>query len=122
VASCLADEEEKVFSLRLDRAPCSPKPGGDGCWRSIRGRHDPWERLLGQAHGLTGDDAYLYLRLNLLQDERRWAALAISRATGELAWELTARRMIPDLTLAGPVLVVELKNQVLALETSSAAG
>ncbi|HEU4751545.1 MAG TPA: PQQ-binding-like beta-propeller repeat protein, partial [Armatimonadota bacterium] len=76
-----------------------------------------WQRAPGQVHGLALDDRRLYLRLSVGQDEG-WSIAALDRATGDLAWELRARRMVPDLTLIGDVLIAEFKTQVIALRVS----
>jgi outer membrane protein assembly factor BamB len=115
----LEDEEDGFFALRVHRDVLYAETWrgrllalnpGDGSLR--------WERLLGQAHGLTGDDRTLYLRVHVTEPVGRWVVLAVDLETGELRWELTARRMVPDVTRFGDVLVVELKNQVLALRVA----
>ena len=74
-----------------------------------------WELRPGQVHGVQSNETQLFARINLPEPENRWVVVAMDRATGKLAWELRARRIVPDLTLLGDTLVVELRNQVLAL-------
>jgi len=40
---------------------------------------------------------------------------ALDAASGSLAWELRARRLVPDVTLVGETLIVEFKGAVLSL-------
>jgi len=116
----LADEDDKVFSIRLDGGALFAET-----WRGKLLALDPadgavrWERTLGQVHGLTGDGRRFYVRTHIADPEERWAIFGVDRATGDLAWEIRARRLVPDLTEVEGVLVVELKNQVLALKTGS---
>jgi outer membrane protein assembly factor BamB len=112
----LEDEDDKVFVVRVD---------GDlllaETWRGRLLAIDPadgsirWERLLGQVHGMAADSRRLYLRVDTARAEAAWAVLSVDRSTGDLLWELRARRMVPDLTLIGGILLIELKNQVLAV-------
>ncbi len=74
-----------------------------------------WEAHVGQLHGVQSDDKQIYARVNVPAPENRWAVLALDRATGNVAWELRARRMVPDLTLVGTTLLIELRSQALAL-------
>jgi outer membrane protein assembly factor BamB len=112
----MEDEQERVFAVRVD--------GGELFAETWHGRLmalDPasgsvrWERMPGQVHGLTGDERRLYLRVSVPEPQGGWAVLALDRATGAPAWEMQARRMVPDLTRVGPALVVEFKNQVTVL-------
>jgi outer membrane protein assembly factor BamB len=123
----LENEDERVFALRVEHGSLlaetwhgrllslSPEDG------KIR-----WERSPGQVHGTASDPGRLYLRVNLSDvDEAeaesaapvRWAVLALDPATGDLVWELRARRLVPDISVAGNALIVELRTQVIALGT-----
>lgn len=110
----LEDDEDGVFTLRVHAGVLYAET-----WRGRLLALNPedgtlrWERQLGQAHGLTGDERTLYLRVHVTEPVGRWIVLAVDRESGELRWELVARRMVPDVTRFGDVLVVELKNQVL---------
>ncbi|MCC2669606.1 MAG: hypothetical protein K0Q72_2077 [Armatimonadetes bacterium] len=112
----LEDEDDRVFALRALDGELFAET-----WRGRLLAIDPadgslkWERRLGQVHGMTGDANCLYLRVHVETPESRWSVLAIDRKDGELRWEMTARRQVPDVTRFGDLLVVELKNQVLAL-------
>lgn len=112
----LQDEEDGVFALRT--------AGEDLLADTWSGRLlalDPatgtvrWERRLGQVHGVAAGGPRLYLRVVVPEPEERWAVVALDRASGEIAWQLHARRNVADLTCVGDVLLVELKNHVLAL-------
>ncbi|MFN3649522.1 MAG: PQQ-binding-like beta-propeller repeat protein [Armatimonadota bacterium] len=108
--------EERIFKLRVQ---------GDllfaETWSGRLLALDPatgelrWERKVGQVHGLDGDAERLYLRVNTPEPEGRWLVLALDRATGKPAWELRARRMVPDLTLVGRTLVVEFRSAIVGL-------
>jgi outer membrane protein assembly factor BamB len=74
-----------------------------------------WEQHLGQVHGSACDGVTLYLRLQGGPSGAGWSAVGLDLATGELRWQLMARRLIPDLTLVGRMLIVEFRSQVLAL-------
>ena len=117
----LTDEEDGVFSLRADRDTLFAET-----WRGRLLALNPedgsirWERLLGQVHGLTGDERHIYVRMTAAPPEGHWAVAALSRAAGDLQWELRARRMVPDITHVAGVLLVELKSQVLALRVGAA--
>ena len=64
---------------------------------------------------MAQDADTLYLRVNQPEAESGWSVLAIRRATGELVWDLRARRLIPDLTLIDRTLLIELRTAVLAV-------
>lgn len=116
----LEDEEDGVFTLRLHHGTLYAET-----WRGRLLALNPqdgalrWECRPGQVHSLTGDAQTLYLRIHLTEPVGRWGVAALRQDTGELLWELHARRMVPDITLVGGVLAVELKTQVLALAVGS---
>lgn len=111
----LEDDEDGVFQLHVHQGALFAET-----WRGRLLSLNPedgtllWERALGQIHGLTGDDQSLFLRVHVAEPVGRWIVLAVDRATGDLRWELVARRMVPDITRFNNLLIVELKNQVLA--------
>jgi outer membrane protein assembly factor BamB len=112
----LEGEKEKVFTLRVE---------GDlllaETWGGRLLALDPvdggvhWEQATGQVHGTASDEKHLYLRANTPEPESQWIVAALERSSGRRDWELRARRMIPDLTRVGSVLVVEFKTQVVAI-------
>jgi outer membrane protein assembly factor BamB len=112
----LEDEEDGVFTLRaLDGELFAETWRGrllslDATDGSIR-----WDRRIGQVHGVTADAEALCLRVLVEEPVARWMVVSLARKSGELQWELNARRQVPDVTRFGDVLVVELKNQVLVL-------
>jgi len=115
----LVDDEDGVFTLRGHQDTLYAET-----WRGRLLALDPtdgslrWERQLGQMHGLVGDTSSVYLRTHVEEPAARWTVVALDRATGELRWELNARRMVPDVNRFGDLLIVELKNQVLALRAN----
>jgi len=110
----LENDEDGVFALRIHRDVLCAET-----WRGRLLALNPedgalrWERSLGQVHGLTGDEHTLFLRVHVAEPVGRWSVVAVDLATGDLRWELIARRMVPDVTRFNDLLVVELKNQVL---------
>lgn len=124
-----ADEGDGVFSVYVEAGILFAET-----WRGRLLALDPatgslrWERRFGQVQGMTSDGsssaegegsgghpARLYLRMSVERPHAPWGVLAVNPSTGALLWELQTRRMPPDLTVVGGILVVELKNQVLAL-------
>jgi outer membrane protein assembly factor BamB len=111
----LEDDEDRIFALRVE---------GDALyaesWRGLLLALDPadgsirWERRLGQVHGSTSSGDRIFLRITT-GDEPRWSVLALDARTGAEFWQLHTRRMVPDLNCLGPVLLIELRTQVLAL-------
>lgn len=73
-----------------------------------------WEHRLGQVHGVTRGPRHLYLRV--CNPDGSWTALALDPASGQPAWSLQSATIVPDLTVIGEVLVVELRNRVLILK------
>ncbi|MGV3721848.1 MAG: PQQ-binding-like beta-propeller repeat protein [Actinomycetota bacterium] len=117
----LIDDEDGVFTLRADDDLLFAET-----WRGRLLALDPadgslrWERQLGQVHGMTADQNTVYLRTHVEEPVARWSVVALDRTTGDLRWELIARRMVPDVNRIGDVMLVELKNQVLALRALQA--
>ena len=121
----LEEEEDQFFSIRV--VPGAKPMLLAESWRGRLLALSPadgsllWERRPGQAHGFAADDETLYLRLNISHEESGWAVAALDRGTGDLRWELRAPKLIPDLTLVGNLLVVELKNAALVLNVREMA-
>lgn len=111
----LSDEEDRFYSALLG--------GGLVLAETWRGRLlglNPadgkfrWEHRLGQVHGLAETGGSLVLRAVAPAGDR-WSAIALDPETGKPQWALHSPKSVQDLTVVNGVLVVELRNRVLAL-------
>jgi outer membrane protein assembly factor BamB len=75
-----------------------------------------WRSAVGQVQGLDAAGDRVCVRANITEGENHWLAMLLDVTTGDLRWELRARRPIADVTTAGNRVIVELRAAILALE------
>jgi hypothetical protein len=74
-----------------------------------------WEQRLGQVHGVIHDADTIYVRYVDDQQNSKWSAAALDARTGQPRWALHAARVVADLNLISGLLLVELRNFVMAV-------
>lgn len=117
----LADERDRFFAARSGPGMVLAET-----WRGRILALNPadgavlWEQRLGQVHGVIHDADTIYVRYVDDQQNGKWSAAAIDARTGQPRWALHEARVVADLNRISGLLLVELRNYVMAVAAGPA--